>query len=93
MQPSGGVCVNPEGTADGVRVGADEVGPRAQLWGALPHENAPRTMRPSLGEEISSSLGLEAVEAVLEDFPGCGDVEGAHCASFSLKPLSRLRNK
>jgi len=53
MQLSGGVCVNPEGTADGVRVGADKVGPRAQLWGALPQENAPRTKHPSLGEEIS----------------------------------------
>lgn len=53
MQPSGGFRVNPEGISDGVRVGADKVGPRAQLWGALPHENAPRTKRPSLGEEIS----------------------------------------
>lgn len=53
MQLSGGVCINPEGTADGVRVGADKVGPRAQLWGALPQENAPRTKHPSLGEEIS----------------------------------------
>ena len=53
MQPSGGVGVNPEGTADGVRVGKDKGGPRAQLWGALPHENAPRTKYPSLGEEIS----------------------------------------
>ena len=53
MQPSGGVGVNPEGTADGVRVGTDKGGPRAQLWGALPHENAPRTKYPSLGEEIS----------------------------------------
>lgn len=33
MQPSGGVRINPEGISNGVRVGADKVGPRAQLWG------------------------------------------------------------
>ena len=36
MQLRGGACVNAHDTAEGGRVGEEEVGPRAQVWGALP---------------------------------------------------------